>query len=78
MSVAPATKVDDALQSQAEAIFTKLAEGLNYVGVLAVEMFQVGETLLVNELAPRVHNSGHWSLSGCDTSQFENHLRAVV
>ncbi len=78
VSVAPATKVDDALQSQAEAIFTKLAEGLNYVGVLAVEMFQVGETLLVNELAPRVHNSGHWSLSGSDTSQFENHLRAVV
>ena len=48
------------------------------MGVLAVEMFQCGDELLVNELAPRVHNSGHWSMSGSDTSQFENHLRAVV
>ena len=78
VSVAPATHVDEALQQQAEDIFTALANGLDYVGVLAVEMFQCGDKLLVNELAPRVHNSGHWSLSGSDTSQFENHLRAIV
>lgn len=78
VSVAPAPDVSDELQNKAEDIFRKLADGMNYVGVLAVEMFQCGNTLLVNELAPRVHNSGHWSMSGCDTSQFENHLRAVV
>ncbi|OFC69776.1 5-(carboxyamino)imidazole ribonucleotide synthase [Alteromonas confluentis] len=78
VSVAPAPHVTDALQKKAEEIFRVLAEGMNYVGVLAVEMFQCGEELLVNELAPRVHNSGHWSMSGSDTSQFENHLRAVV
>jgi 5-(carboxyamino)imidazole ribonucleotide synthase len=78
VSVAPALNVDEALQQQAEAIFTTLAEGMDYIGVLAVELFQCGDRLLVNELAPRVHNSGHWTLSGSDTSQFENHLRAVV
>lgn len=77
VSVAPATKVDDALQAQAHDIFVKLAEGMDYVGVLAVELFQCGDKLLVNELAPRVHNSGHWTQSGSVTSQFENHLRAV-
>ncbi len=78
VSVAPAPHVSEALQKKAEEIFRVLAEGMNYVGVLAVEMFQCGDELLVNELAPRVHNSGHWSMSGSDTSQFENHLRAVV
>lgn len=78
VSVAPASQVSEALAQQAQQIFTTLAEGMQYVGVLAVEMFQCGEELLVNELAPRVHNSGHWSLSGAHTSQFENHLRALV
>ena len=78
VSVAPAPHVTPALQAKAEEIFRVLADGMNYVGVLAVEMFQCGDNLLVNELAPRVHNSGHWSMSGSDTSQFENHLRAVV
>ncbi len=77
VSVAPATQIDNALQQQAKDIFVKLAEGMDYVGVLAVELFQVDDKLLVNELAPRVHNSGHWSQSGAVTSQFENHLRAV-
>lgn len=77
VSVAPATHVDDALQAKAHDIFVKLAEGMDYVGVLAVELFQCGDELLVNELAPRVHNSGHWSQSGAVTSQFENHLRAI-
>ncbi|RDV26646.1 5-(carboxyamino)imidazole ribonucleotide synthase [Alteromonas aestuariivivens] len=78
VSVAPAPQVSLALQEKAEAIFKTLAEGMDYVGVLAVEMFQCGDELLVNELAPRVHNSGHWTLSGADISQFENHLRAVA
>ncbi len=78
VSVAPAPEVSDALQKQAETIFTALANGMDYVGVLAVEMFQCGDQLLVNELAPRVHNSGHWTLSGSYTDQFENHLRAVT
>ena len=77
VSVAPATQVDDELQRKAHDIFVKLAEGMDYVGVLAVELFQCGDTLLVNELVPRVHNSGHWTQSGAVTSQFENHLRAV-
>lgn len=77
VSIAPATNVDDALNQQAQQIFIKLAESLDYVGVLAVEFFQMGQTLLVNEIAPRVHNSGHWTMQGAETCQFENHLRAV-
>jgi len=56
----------------------RLLDHLNYVGVLALELFVVGETLLANEFAPRVHNSGHWSIEGSQTSQFENHLRAIT
>lgn len=77
VSLAPAPDCSDALTGQAQDIFSRLAEGLDYVGVLAVEFFQVGDQLLVNEIAPRVHNSGHWSMQGADTCQFENHLRAV-
>jgi 5-(carboxyamino)imidazole ribonucleotide synthase len=69
--------VDEALNQQAQDIFNKLAISLDYVGVLAVEFFQIGQQLLVNEIAPRVHNSGHWTMQGADTCQFENHLRAV-
>ena len=57
---------------------TKLAEHLQYVGVFAIELFDTGETLLANEMAPRVHNSGHWTIEGAETSQFENHVRAVA
>lgn len=77
VSVAPAPAVDEELQKRATHIFETLATGMDYVGVLAVELFQCGDTLLVNELAPRVHNSGHWTQSGSVTNQFENHLRAV-
>lgn len=55
-----------------------LLERLDYVGVLALELFQCGSELLANEFAPRVHNSGHWTIEGAATSQFENHLRAVL
>ena len=66
----------------ARAIAERIAEALGYVGVLAVEMFVVsrenGEAVVVNEIAPRVHNSGHWTLDGAITSQFEQHIRAVA
>jgi 5-(carboxyamino)imidazole ribonucleotide synthase len=65
------------LQQQAKQMFDAVAAALDYVGVLALEFFQVGDQLLVNEIAPRVHNSGHWTQQGSDTCQFENHLRAV-
>jgi 5-(carboxyamino)imidazole ribonucleotide synthase len=77
LSISVASPTNDALQVQAAEAFKKIAEELDYVGVLAIEFFQVGEQLLVNEIAPRVHNSGHWTQQGADTCQFENHLRAI-
>jgi 5-(carboxyamino)imidazole ribonucleotide synthase len=68
----------DAPQAEAEAIATKLLDELAYVGVLAVELFEVDGRLLANELAPRVHNTGHWTIDGAVTSQFENHVRAIL
>jgi len=56
----------------------RLLERLDYVGVLALELFAIGDRLLANEFAPRVHNSGHWTIEGSETSQFENHLRAIL
>ncbi|MCW8865456.1 MAG: 5-(carboxyamino)imidazole ribonucleotide synthase [Colwellia sp.] len=77
LSVSLATGAHANLQAQASEAFDKIANALDYVGVLAIEFFQVGESLLVNEIAPRVHNSGHWTQQGADTCQFENHMRAV-
>lgn len=77
LAVSTALPSDSALQQQAKQMFDAVANELNYVGVLALEFFQVGDKLLVNEIAPRVHNSGHWTQQGADTCQFENHLRAV-
>jgi 5-(carboxyamino)imidazole ribonucleotide synthase len=80
-SRAPAA-ISDALAAQARGIAEKIATALNYVGVLAVELFVVagdgGPKLLVNEIAPRVHNSGHWTLDGASISQFEQHIRAIA
>ena len=76
-TVAPAPGLDPELQGIAEAHAHAVMAELGYVGVLAIELFQVGESLLGNEMAPRVHNSGHWTIEGAETSQFENHLRAV-
>jgi 5-(carboxyamino)imidazole ribonucleotide synthase len=76
-SLAPA-RVDDALARTAIAHARALAESLDYVGVFALELFCRDGELLANELAPRVHNSGHWTIEGSETSQFENHLRAVL
>jgi 5-(carboxyamino)imidazole ribonucleotide synthase len=80
-SHAPAD-IPEALAAQARGIAEKIASALGYVGVLAVEMFVVqepaGPTVLVNEIAPRVHNSGHWTLDGASISQFEQHIRAIA
>jgi len=76
-SLAPTT-IAPVLQEQAIAHARALAEALGYVGVFALEMFCSAGTLLANELAPRVHNSGHWTIEGAETSQFQNHLRAVL
>lgn len=74
----PADPIAESLTLQARSIMIKAMETLSYVGVLAVEFFERNGTLLVNECAPRVHNSGHWTIEGAITSQFENHLRAVA
>ncbi len=76
-SLAPAG-VDDALTTVAIDYARKLAEALDYVGVFALELFCRDGELLANEMAPRVHNSGHWTIEGAETSQFQNHLRAVL
>ena len=81
ISRAPAD-ISEELAAQARSIAEKIAGALEYVGVFAVEMFVVasanGPTLLVNEIAPRVHNSGHWTLDGASISQFEQHIRAIA
>lgn len=78
LSVAPAPGLIANYQSLAEDYATRLMASLNYIGVLAIEFFQHGVQLLANEMAPRVHNSGHWTIEGAVTSQFSNHLRAVL
>ena len=73
--VAPFAK--PALESIARRYMKRVMAELAYVGVLAIEFFVVKGRLVANEMAPRVHNSGHWTIEGCVTSQFENHLRAI-
>jgi 5-(carboxyamino)imidazole ribonucleotide synthase len=72
------SRPDDPLQPQAEEYARRLMERLDYVGVMALELFDCSGELLANEVAPRVHNSGHWTIEGAVTSQFENHLRAIL
>lgn len=69
---------DAALQQLAQSMLSAILNELNYVGVMAMECFVVSEGLLINELAPRVHNSGHWTQNGASYSQFEMHLRAIL
>lgn len=76
-STVPA-QVSDPLGDQAVAAAAQIAEALDHIGVLAVEFFVVGEGLVINEIAPRVHNSGHWTQDGCAADQFQQHIRAVV
>ncbi len=77
-SIAPAPNTDAEVAATAMRYAEALLHHFDYVGVLALELFQVGGRLLANEIAPRVHNSGHWTIEGARTSQFENHVRAVA
>jgi 5-(carboxyamino)imidazole ribonucleotide synthase len=76
-SIVP-SRLTGAQAAEAKAMAKKIADALGYVGVLAVELFVTRDALLVNEIAPRVHNSGHWTIEACVTSQFEQHIRAVA
>ncbi|MGH2929116.1 MAG: ATP-grasp domain-containing protein, partial [Solirubrobacteraceae bacterium] len=77
-TVAPA-RVSETTKRDAEAIARKTLEALDYVGVIGVELFELADgSLRVNEFAPRVHNSGHWTLDGCEVDQFEQQMRAVA
>ena len=78
LSLAPAPNLTASLQQTAEEAARKVLEALDYTGALCMEFFEVEGKLLVNEMAPRVHNSGHWTIEGAVTSQFENHLRAIL
>lgn len=69
---------DDPLQAPAEKYIETILTALDFVGTIALELFAVGDKLIANEFAPRVHNSGHWTIEGSETSQFENHLRAIM
>ena len=76
--IAPAPDLDADLAIAAQSIALRVADVVGVTGMLAVEMFETADGLLINELAMRPHNSGHWSIDGAVTSQFENHLRAVL
>ncbi len=78
LSLVPAPAITSHLQQQAEEYAARVLAELHYAGVLAIEFFVTGDGLLANEMAPRVHNSGHWTIEGAETSQFENHLRATL
>lgn len=67
-----------ALQRQAETFIKRVMKHLDYAGILTIEFFVKGGQLIANEMAPRVHNSGHWTIEGAQTSQFENHIRAIL
>jgi 5-(carboxyamino)imidazole ribonucleotide synthase len=76
-SEVPASGIAAALVAEAEALTRRVADSLDYVGVLAAEYFATADGAVFNEMAPRVHNSGHWTIEGAATSQFENHVRAI-
>ena len=78
MTITPAQKISPAVAEKAQQIALEIAQAVGVVGVMAVEMFVKGEELFINELAMRPHNSGHWSIEGAVTSQFEQHLRAIL
>ena len=77
-TIAPAPNVSERLQRAADGYAHRIQTALDYTGVLAIELFEADGRLLANEMAPRVHNSGHWTIEGSETSQFENHVRAVA
>ena len=78
LTIAPAQNISVSLQKKAEGYMRSLLKEIKHVGVLTIELFESDDDLLVNEIAPRVHNSGHWTIEGAQTSQFENHIRAIT
>ncbi len=78
LTIAPAQNISPKLQQQAESYMRSLLDEMNHIGVLTIELFETDNNLVVNEMAPRVHNSGHWTIEGARTSQFENHIRAIT
>jgi 5-(carboxyamino)imidazole ribonucleotide synthase len=76
-TIAPAREISEETQKQAELFMERLLDELDHVGVLTLELFETESGLVANEMAPRVHNSGHWTIEGAKTSQFENHVRAI-
>jgi len=77
LSTAPAAGIAPAVREAAGELAMKIVDALDYVGVLAIEFFDGADAPVFNEMAPRVHNSGHWTIEGAVTSQFENHIRAI-
>ena len=77
-TVTPVPEISDELANKVQVAALEIASGISLVGVMAVEMFIIGEDFYINELALRPHNSGHWSIEGSETSQFEQHLRAIL
>jgi 5-(carboxyamino)imidazole ribonucleotide synthase len=77
LTIAPAQNISVSLQKKAEEYMSSILKKIKHVGVLTIELFE-SDDLLVNEIAPRVHNSGHWTIEGTQTSQFENHIRAIT
>ncbi len=77
-TIAPAARISDEIKDEAENAIRTTMEALGHIGVLTIEFFEVDGKLLANEMAPRVHNSGHWTIEGSVCSQFENHVRAVA
>ena len=78
LTIAPARNVSDSIQNKAEDYMKSILTEIEHVGVLTIELFETDNDLVVNEIAPRVHNSGHWTIEGAKTSQFENHIRAIT
>ncbi|HAD99685.1 MAG TPA: 5-(carboxyamino)imidazole ribonucleotide synthase [Gammaproteobacteria bacterium] len=78
LTIAPAQAIEPDVQKTAEHYMQTLLDEMDHVGVLTIELFETEDGLVVNEMAPRVHNSGHWSIEGANTSQFENHVRAIT
>lgn len=78
LTVAPAQSIGSQVQKTAQHYMQTLLDKMNHVGVLTIELFETQKGLIANEIAPRVHNSGHWSIEGAHTSQFENHIRAIT
>ena len=78
LTTVPAQNISNAKQKLAQQYMQKLLQEMDHIGILTIELFETDDNIIINEIAPRVHNSGHWSIEGARTSQFENHIRAIT